>query len=562
MSYLLEILGRGLVSHLTSVFDAHLPCAADDDLGSLMERLEQSPRSADLAVRLGRLHLRSGQLYEAQKAFGRALELSDDVRTAAIGLACVHDELGDGPRTLERLRQAQSHDPQDPALAYSIALCHEREGHTDAARSAYRNAIRICPRLRNGYERLAAIALQDLDWDEALACYEQLHDLEPQNVDILLTQGALFLQNQRPEEAVERFQLALLVEPECEDMHLPEPTADASVNGLEKMIGELERIIVKYPDIAMYRVRLADLYSRRGDDDAALLHYRAALTTAPNFLEATVKLGTHHLRAGRLIAAAQTFNHAAELNDRLTLSFVALGVAQHAAGALDESDATLKLAASIEPSSSLLLAETSRLHLKSQRCGAGDEDSVGALTSVETPPVDETTFEDVLQRHRRAQATRPTQADVSYRFGVLLRQCGRGADAMRAFQDAIEINPYYAQALIKLGICCRESGDAAAGLRRFQQALLVEDAPILPHYELGLLFAQPSKFHLAVEEFSHPIGADGSLQAQPASLRLALQNIGLIDRVAATWRSLDELAHDPDDTLQKRRAIAIRENPA
>ena len=95
--------------------------------------------------------------------------------------------------------------------------------------------------------------------------------------------------------------------------------------------------------------------------------YRAAVVTQPNYLEATVKLGAQHLRQGRHADAAQMFNRAVELNDRLMTAFVGLGVAQHLCGREREAQATFDLAASLEPNSTLLFAETARLQLKSEQ---------------------------------------------------------------------------------------------------------------------------------------------------------------------------------------------------
>lgn len=556
MSYLLTTLGRGLVSRMETVFGSHFPRASNDTTEALQERLTHSPRSVDLALRLGRQYLSAGRLSEARLVFEGAHLRSEAPRLCALGLACVCDELGASAQAVEHLKVARRIDPRDPAAVYALALSHERAGALGAARSAYRSALAICPRLRNAYERLAAIAVREGDWDEALACYEQLGDLAGEELDTLLLLGTLYLQNDQPHQAFERFQIALLIEPEDGEGHLlPESDGRTAAPGADAL-RTLERLVAKYPALATYRVRLGDLYARRGADQEALREYQAAVTLQPNFLEATVKLGTQHLRSGRLVAAAQTFNHATELNDRLTFAFVAMGEAQRRAGCPAEGAATLDLAASVEPSSTLLLSETTRLHLKAVQnghlsaTGAGFDDSEEAdRNSSASPPV-ETTLEDVVQRHRRALAAQRGRADLHYRYGVLLRQCGRTREAVESFRQAAELNPNFTKALLKLGLGARELGDETTARESFDRALTIRPEAIAPHYQLGLLFTQPNKFELALEDFT----ASGELRNGCSDgLRGALENVGLLDGVTATWRTLTELAMDPDDVVQRRR---------
>jgi tetratricopeptide (TPR) repeat protein len=560
MSYLLEALGRGLVQRLTAIFDLQLPRVAGDSAALLEERLSQSPKSLDLCMRLGAQYLRDGRLGEAQRVFQRAATLADCPRMPAIGLACVYDELGDGVRAVESLKRARGLDPRDPAIAFALGLCHERSGAIAAARSAYRSALSLSPTLRNAYERLAAIALREDEPDEALACYEELAEMTGDDLDVLLTLGALYLQNHRPADALERFQLALLVEPETDDPALPDVGATISENRLNAAIRTLERLVAKCPTVAGYRVRLGDLYARKGAAEDALREYQAALAIQPNMLEATVKLGTQHLRSGRILAAAHSFHQATELNDRLTLAFVALGVAQQRCGVPNEAQSSFDLAASVEPSSTLLMAETTRLHLRAVRGGslrpdAAVEEDGGLYDGADAESV-EATLEEVVQRHRRALAANRQQPDLHYRYGVLLRQCGRVEDARRSFEHCVRLNPNFTKAQIRLGLCLREAGARDASQACFERAVDLSPATIATHYQLGLLFTQPNKFDLACEEFS-------ASQSRPpgefqAALENALHNLGLLDPAATTWRTLSALAHDPDNQLQFRRESVLK----
>lgn len=546
MSYLLEALGRGLLADLRAALQHQLTTADDDDLDEIAARYQASPTSFDLAMRFGNGCLAEARLRDAQSAFEQAHTLTPSAPQPLLGLACVADELGNLEQALDYLYQAQTRDPEDPALIFGIAFCHERAGNTEQAKLAYRRSIELCPHLRNGYERLATIALRENDIPLAVQQYEQLSELEPGDLDILLVLGSLYLQNEQPLEAISQFQNALLIEPDNNDDRPELVEAIAGEGPVDVAIASLEKLVQKYPHVAPFHVQLGDLYVKAGDDERALAEYNTALANQPNFLEATVKLGTQHMRRGRFVDAALTFNRAVELNDRLIGAFAGLGAAQHACGRTNESLATFDLAASLEPSTTLLFSETMRLQLQSEPQFAHDvEDDA-------SPVQHDTLLQEAVRRHQQAIANAPNHADVHYRYGLLLRQLGRHGEATQAFRNAVSINPMYTKALIKLAICLKESGAVDEAIEIFRRALELDGRFVDVHYQLGLLFAQRNQFDLAVEEFEHALTDEMSGPSFRDNLVLALQQIGLVDKAAATWRSICDMSPVTDALLAER----------
>ncbi len=558
MSYLLEALGRGLLIDLRSAFENQLPTLAEDDTEVLRQRLDASPTSFDLALRLGMSGLLQMRLSEARRAFETACQINPASAQPHLALACVYDELGQMDAAIKQLAAARERDPQDPAISFALGLCQERGGYLEPAKAAYRDAASLCPQLRNAHERLAAIALQERDWAGAIEPYERLAELEPGDLDILLTLGNLYLEVHRPEEAVQVYQRALLIEPEASDGTLTKADALAAAGQLAEAICTLERLVEKYPGLAPFHLRLADLYAQAGDDERAVVQYRTALETQPGFLEATVKLGTQHMRQGRLVDAAVTFNRAVELNDRLIGAFAGLGVAQHACGRTQEAQTSFDLAAGLEPSSTLLYSEAARLQLQSERA----ERDPDALVADDGPAPDEALLlDEALRRHEQALLQYPNHADLHYRYGLLLRQRGRHAEAIQALRNAVTINPNYSKALIKLGIALKESGDVDDAVQAFQQAVRLNQKFVDLHYQLGLLFAQRSQFDLAIEEFEHAVAGSPANPEFRAHLALALQNLGLIDRAAAAWQALRELRPTTANQLAAREHALRRAQP-
>lgn len=544
MSYLLEALGRGLLGQLLDAFRGQLHEDETETLETLQRRREDCPTSADLATRLGLVYLRELRLADARTAFETAVELSDGATAPLLGLACTYDDLGQIDRALHCLGRAQAHDPTDPAIAFGIALCHERRGELEAAVANYERSVALCPGLRNGYERLAAIAVSRGDWPLATTCYERLARLEPGDLDVLMMLAALHLQADRPFDAISGFQQALLVEPECGETPGVSATELAENDGVQEAITALEALVEKYPGVSEFRVHLADLYARTHNDDGAIHQYHSALQLQPNFLEATVKLGTQHMRQQRYAEAAQAFNRAVELNDRLLTAFVGLGVAQHAGGRAEEAAATFDLAIGLAPNSTLLFSEAARLHLRAEqrrdrRRPGCDLDAPG-----DDVPDSEELLSEAVRRHRQALIACPNHADLHYRYGLLMRHVGDLDEAICAFRSAIAINPVYIKALIKLGISLKEAGRSDEAIEVFQRALSLRPEYVDMHYQLGLLFAQRNRFDLAVEQFEQSIEGNPRNLSFRQNLALALQNIGMVDRASATWRAICELSRE------------------
>ncbi|MFO0839320.1 MAG: tetratricopeptide repeat protein [Phycisphaerae bacterium] len=542
MSYLLESLGRGLLGQLLDAFRNQLPGSDDEPTSVLARRLADSPASTDLALRLAVGYLREQRLAEARVCFERARASDDQSAQALIGLACVFDELGRLDLAQRELLAARELDPLDPAISFAIALCHERDGDEPAANDEYGRAIELCPRLRNAHERRAALAVRRADWENAIVSYERLADLESGDLDVLITLGALLLAADQPAPAIERFQRALLIEPECTEEPIQLAEQFTEEGRLAEALRTLEKLVEKYPGVSEFRVHLADLHAKTGDDPAAVAGYRAAIELHPGFLEANVKLGTQHLRHGRYEDAAQAFNCAVEINDRLLLAFAGLSVAQARAGRRGESMETLGLAASLEPNSTLLFAEAARLHLRAVAAARQSDDN---------PPRPDAgdLIAEAHRRHRQALLTSPRRADLHYRLGVLQRHIGAFSEAMASYQRALDCNPSYVKPAIRLGLCLRERDRADEALAVLDRVFRHSRREIAAHHRLALLFSQRNQFDLALERFESSLPRELEADAFRANLTTALQSVGMVDRAAATWQAICETG----DTLADSR---------
>lgn len=546
MSYVLETLGRGLLQHLSDVFATQLPTVAGDTESLLRRRLERSPQSLDLWLRLGTCQLRGLRLAQANLAFDQAIHLAPNSRAALLGQACVRDERGDSTAAVAWLERAQEADDADPAVAFALGLCHERLHQRGAAEKEYTRARALNPNLRNVHERLAALAVRAGDWQRAADSYTTLVSLDPGEISTQLLLATLELHAGDFDAAIEDFQRALLIEPVAEES-LAETEELCAAGQVREAVLVMEELVEQYPGVPDFHLHLGDLYAQIGDEDKAVSAYQAALDYEPNYLEAQIKLGTHQIRQGQVAAAGRTFTHAVELSDRMLLAFVGLGVAQSAAQRHKEAEATFQLALGLEPNSRLLLSECARLFFAGQ---VSEQAAFEYADQMDHYAV----WWEAARHHAQVLQQTPNDASVQYRFGVLMRQLGDVTQAREGLENAVAINPLYAKAWIKLGIIRQEADDPHGAAQAWQQAFLVSAEHAPRYHELALLFTHRSHFDLALERFESALGRSAKQMALSSNLANALQTVGLIDQAQATWNAFADMNAAIDPLWQRRDA--------
>ena len=533
------MLGRGLQHDLADVLDRYFWSPTTGTIEELEASCRDRPGQADRRLRLGLAYMHSARPADAIEHLAEAARLGPDDVADHLALASAYEQEGQPARALEALKVADRTRPGEAPILFAIGLCLEKLRCPAEAARYYRSATERDGGLLPARQRLAAVDLVLGDLDEAIEQHQAMRYEGPDESWLHAALGHLHHRAGRHGEAVREFQTAIVIGPENWSPVDDEIAALVDEGQTREAIERLQQLIEKQGPFADLRIRLADLYSQVGDDEAATRFYLAAIDLEPNYLEAFVKLGTQHLTRRRWDQAAEAFHNAVEVNDSLLLSYVGLGVAHAAGGRRAEAVNSFELAAAIEPNSTILFAEMARMQLKA----AADEfaeapDSGPPPTALHVELDDGDLMRRQLDRHAECVRRHPDDADVRFRYGVLLRSEDRGAEALEQFAGAVEINPSYVQAIIRLGITQQELGLADEAIETFRRALEISPEHVQVHYRLGLLYTDRRQLEQAVSYMEAAAGeAPGNKQVR-ASLALALQNMGLMDRTAATWRSL------------------------
>jgi tetratricopeptide (TPR) repeat protein len=294
-------------------------------------------------------------------------------------------------------------------------------------------------------------------------------------------------------------------------------------------------------------MKRADVLGMLGAADQAIAQYQEAISLCPDFLEATIKLGTQYLQLNEHRLAAEQFNKAVEINDSIIDAYIGLAIAQKSAVNVLDALGTLSLAAAIQPNSSLLFAETATLQFR-----LGLSEDLSAIRVADSP------FDDVLEppdlataviaAHRHQIAKEPQNPDLHYRLGILFLSVGSITDAINAFQNALQINPAYHRARSKLAICLFEIDQKLAALKQMVGPDCLDKDTLELHYKTALLYCDKLKFAsslMNLERYMH----NNFTHADPTvNISIVLQNLGLLDRVTVMWDNLYETAKHAIET--------------
>jgi tetratricopeptide (TPR) repeat protein len=534
MSILLEILGRAITADAADLIwhwlDATTP-AADKDA----EQTSQSQRLANVVELISAGKIQGAEEYLRLYLFDNPSCIRG--RLAAAGFCLSQNQLHNA---IEQLNSVYMRNPSNTMALYALGHCHERLGRAEQAVEFYQDCLKFKNYLELPRQRLAAIYFKNGQLEKTIEEYELLRSEYPDDISTLLTLGHLYIANSAHAGAIETFNTAILIHPDnfaSEGDDADELIHDGKLHEALDRIEELLEIEPDRPDLGLRR---ADLLGAMGAEDEAICQYQDLLRQKPDFLEATIKLGTLYLQTNQQDLAAQQLNRAVEINDQIVDAYIGLATAQNLAGLTSDAFTTLSLAAAIQPNSSLLFVETATLQFR-----AGIAEAMNAANAPEEP---EELIKAVIQTHHGQIARRPLNPDLHYRFGLLMMGVGEMGQAIEAFGRALEINPTFGRARSKMAVCRFETGSREAAMEMLTAPGCLDSQMLELHYQTALLYCDKIKFASSLLNLERQMHQNFASSGDTAvNISLVLQNLGLLDRAEIMWDNLSDTAREAID---------------
>jgi tetratricopeptide (TPR) repeat protein len=457
-------------------------------------------------------------------------------RLAAAALCLQNNHLNEATDELNSVYLRQ---PTNTMALYALGHCCERLGKESQAIEFYQDCLKFKNYLQLPAQRLAAIYFKNRQVEKTIQQYELLKNEYPDDIAALVTLGHLYIAARRYKDAIDTFNTAILIHPDnflSQDEDVDQLIRDGR---LYEALDRLEELSEYQPERADLLMKRADVLGVLGAHDEAIQLYQDAIRLCPDFLEATIKLGTQYLQLNQEHLAAQQFNKAVEINDTIVDAYIGLATAQKLAGKILDALGTLSLAAAIQPNSSMLFAETAALQFQISLA-----EGLSISDIAESPDLTET----VITAHRQQLDSHPQNPDLHYRLGILLLNIERFADAIASFQNTLQINPAYHRARSKLALTLLDTDQKSAALDQIPGPDCLDPQTLQLHYQTALLYCDKIKFASSLINLEHQMEKNFASTDATVNISIILQNLGLLDRVTAMWDNLAATAKHAIET--------------
>lgn len=283
------------------------------------ELIDRMPGYSTLYVSLGDTYRRIGKLDEAVVEYKMALWLDQFNRSAYTGITSAYEEMGDYESAIAYYKKYLKIHPYHAGAHSNIANLYFMTGDTDEAITHYQAALTINP--KQDWTSLAAQTLGFIhqntkNIDSAIACYQMANVLTPKEIDIYISLGSAFYDNQDYKNALIVYRRALELDPKNSKIHCNLGYLYWGMGNLNEAIKEYELSIKYDPEYDIAQNNLGVIYL---DDllkiQDAIEYFRKAIACNPNYALAYYNLGRCYELKNEKIEAAKYFQQAMDINN-------------------------------------------------------------------------------------------------------------------------------------------------------------------------------------------------------------------------------------------------------
>lgn len=280
---------------------------------------DKMPGFSMLYVFLGDLYRKIGKLEESIQEYKMALYLDTLSYSAYNGIVQAYEEIGDYDNAIAYYKKYIQIHPNNAVLHSNVANLYFMKGESEEAISHYQSAISINPK-----PDWTSIVAQTLGYiqqnvikniDCAIANYQIANALTPKEIDVYISLGSAFYDNEDYANALIIYRRALELEPNNSKIHCNLGYLYWGMGDLDEAIKEY-RLSIKYDenyDIAHNNlgvIYLDDLVQLQN----AIKCFETAIDCNPNYALAYYNLGRCYSIKGENVEAAKYFQQAMDVN--------------------------------------------------------------------------------------------------------------------------------------------------------------------------------------------------------------------------------------------------------
>jgi len=279
--------------------------------------LTLAPDDCDALQFMGLLRQTQGRDQEAEAFYRRSLALVSNQPGVHFNLGMLFHRrarFGDALAAFEAVLQLK---PGDFDTLLMCGYCHQASGNVGAAEDSFRQAIRAQPGSITARQNLGGLLADQARGEEAEAVLREALAMNPRDRLQLATLqqflGVALKQQRRLKEALQLFDIAQQTMPDITTVDNCRGVTLQDMGDMDGAVKSFRLALARNPLNMIAHQELNKLLYRLGRDDEFLTSLDEAANKRPDTGGLFLLKGGFLLNAGRNIAAAETFEHAARL---------------------------------------------------------------------------------------------------------------------------------------------------------------------------------------------------------------------------------------------------------
>ncbi|MDC0934966.1 tetratricopeptide repeat protein [Pirellulales bacterium] len=419
-----------------------------------------------------------------------------------------HGYLDDAIDYIAQNRQALDRDPNYPQLEIRISRELKSRGDGEAALSHLAKLASHAPKNADVHYEYGLLLVEQEKFDDAIRIFRVAIAAEPKHARAHNNLGNVLVLRGDAEGAEHHFRAALESDLDLIEAHVNLAPLLAAKGDIAEAVQHLEQALENNPESAVAEFHLAGIVASQGKVDEAVQRYRRAVELQPDFADAHNNLGNLLRVQGANESAIAHFENALKINPKFGPAHGNLAATLMAEGKREEAIAHFRQAAQLSPSDEVPLFNLGMALMMT-----------GKLT-------------EATEQFRQVVDANPSHADGHYRLAVLLEAAQDDASALQHFQAAVELRSDWASPIRRIAWILATSSQQA--LRDPEQAVvLAERAAELTGRKNPVVLDTLGAAYAAAKRFDEAVAS--------ADAALALADVGLPPKIVQQMRSRREM---------------------
>ena len=283
---------------LLSLSRAHL----GDSAGSMeyaMRAVDLAPDDVDSWLNLAQVHLINQDQIGAEKALARAEKIAPDSSTASLMRVSLLNNQSRREEAVQRMETLTAANPGQVYLLIRLAGMYENLGRDEEAVRVYRQVTEQGPNAL-AFDRLGVLLYRADQKEEALRLWSRSVETDPYLLEARLSLAAHYLSERNLPQARKTVDEALRFTPQDAQILAMSGQIHMVMGQISEAAADLKKAVESRPDMALWRLQLAQAQLAGGETTTARENLRKLLEQQPDQMQA-------NLLMARIEASAANF---------------------------------------------------------------------------------------------------------------------------------------------------------------------------------------------------------------------------------------------------------------